>query len=238
MHFNKAHKCRKQYTAIPYSAYVIIILIAIALMIFGLYNGRCGVRIYSLIENIGYGIFGSSVVALLIDITNTIVERNKDLKKKDELFCQYRTAFLDMRDSVLEVAETRGLADGGKRTFKEWLLYLIEDDSIHSNEEEFWDDSWPFLYSIRKIEKVSAQLDYVLKYHLDNMAISKECRTSIRHVQAVATHICREWENGDYEQAAQTVLNQLIPSFMNNNIDFRSYLEEPYCEDRWSTEEV
>lgn len=72
----------------------------------------------------------------------------------------------------------------------------------------------------------------IVQFHLD------QCRTSIRHVQAVATHICREWENGDYEQAAQTVLNQLIPSFMNNNIDFRSYLEEPYSEDRWSTEEV
>lgn len=221
----------------PWSIYLFIAALAIILVSIGFMDNDEANDAKEICKNLGYGIAGSFWVALLIDISTTKSKRKVDSLDAKELLSQYTSAFLDMRDSVLEVAEIRFGADGERRTFLEWVQYAICEENHDESSDEYWENTFSFYYSVEKIKNISELLRTELLLHMDNTAIDREYRAHIRNIHSVASLIMRDWEAEKWQHAIRRITKTLLPSFLKYNKEFEQYFHTPYSVSRWFSEE-
>lgn len=220
----------------PWWVYLILFAIAIAFIILCCIipgNNNC---FWDILCNIGYGIFGSLIVALLIDFANTRIKVKADFEKLRIISAEYRTTFLDLRDCVLNVSESRYGTDGKKRAFNDWIDYVLApvDEQQGKTNEDVFDSVFDIQFRIEKIEKAATAFHELLLLNLDNEKITAEYRQNVKSVRSLSAHIDDLFQNEKYELAAQTIKERLIPKFLKNNEEYKHYFLEPYCEDSYT----
>lgn len=204
----------------------------VAGILIGIAHINMNIKFSYILENVGFGLFGSVVVALLIDIANTHQQNIDDVKKADELVDLYRRAFLHMRDSVLEIAEYAGCLSNKKRTFNEWLTVLYKEIKENVDENEYYELYFPLAFSVEEISLKAEKLVYILQFHMDNTKIDFNYRKNVKHIQSVSSCIYRDLDEREYKKAINTIIYRLVPDFLKYN-KYDEYFLEPYCVDHW-----
>lgn len=230
------HKSINRYITTSLVTYLMILAVAVLLIVIGLVNDGSRCQLFKVSENLGYGIAGSLCVALLIDISNTKARWKEDKKRAREILLPYTSAFMKLRDSVLCVAEDRFGTDGEKRTFCQWVDYAISEATEEEKEDEYWDVTFPFFYSVEKIEVIASKLEDALLGHMDNNAISYDYRRHIAHIRSVSAIIVSDWKSAKWDAAIRTITHRLIPQFIKYNPEFTKYFNESYAEDHWKSD--
>lgn len=191
--------------------------------------------IWALLCNLGYGVFGSAIVALLIDFANTKMKNENDAKKMKVLSGKYRNAFLDLRDSVLSVAEYRYGTDGKKRTFYDWIDYVLAPvDAKKETNEEVEENVYEMKYEIIELKKASSALGELLLMNLDNEKNTAQYRQSINNVCAISSNLLRILEDYKFPQAAEIIKKRLTPKFLKFHEEYSELFTKPYDEDRYA----
>lgn len=219
--------------SIPFWVYIVLITLSLLLVFSGLFHTITCINVFEILCNIGYGLLGSTLVAFFIDLANAKKKSSHDLEILRILSAEYRSAFLDLRDCVISVAETRYGTDGQKRTFNEWIDYIFAPAREDETPEDIEENAFDVLFQIEKIQKTAIRLHELLLLNLDNSENTKEYRQSVKTVCSLSSHICDEIESSCYVNAIKNIKERLIPKFLGFNPDNQNYFTEPYCENRY-----
>lgn len=228
-------KRMKNATAVPPILYFAILVFSIAAIWCGSQLCECKCVLGSVLSNLGFGIIGSLVVALLIDIASTKLKRRKDRENKRVMTSHYVNAFLDLRDCVLSIAEERYGDDGQKRTFDEWLEYVLAD--IEDGDDSLIDESVSLQISIDKIQKASINLYELLMLSLDNDEITEEYRNHVKTITSVASYIESLIKADKIQSAKRLILKTLVPKFLKYHENLDRYFNKAYCVSHYLEEE-
>lgn len=229
------HKSISCYITTSWVIYLITLAIATLLIVIGITYEETEYRLFKVSENLGYGIAGSLCVAILIDISNTKAKWKEDEKRASEILSPYKSAFMKLRDSVLDVAKNRFIVDGEKRTFFQWVDYAISNTTGEITDDEYWDLTFPFFHSVVNIEATASKLEDFLLEHMDNNTISYDYRRHISHIQSVSALIVYNWESEQWDVAVRTITHRLIPQFIKYNPELSKYFNESFAEDHWES---
>lgn len=213
--------CRKTYTSISLWVYLAVALASVAFIFCGVFEGK----LWTIIANIGYGILGSIVVSAIIDFANTKRTKEEDEKHAEEIFANYRGAFLDLRDSVI-VNDYTWLK---KRTFEEWMRFIL--DELEGEEQE--DKIADITCTIERITQEAEKLISAFPFLLSNKAISKQYRQDVKKVKSASIYISDLFMSGKYEQGYRTISRHLLKIFLKCNENMRGKFTDPYDEDSW-----
>ena len=229
---NKRIHIIQQHFTTSLSIYAIVLGLSVLLIVIGLLVEPNIWQATS--QNVGCGIFGSLCVALLIDLSNTKRQREENLKNADELSLEYRMAFREFRDAVLDISDDYYGKDGDKRTFNEWLDYALrtsEETEVDTEEWSAYDDIY---FSVKRIWDTSKELSKTLLNHQDNKAVSLEYRRNVKHISAVASCVLHSLDENEWEMAKRTIVRELVPSFLTYNPSEKDLFLQPYSEDRFT----
>lgn len=228
-------KRSKTITTIPLYYYILIIIAGVVL-VFCRFIVNCNSGCLEGFVNIGCGIISSTTVALLVDIMNTTIERNRQESHFDELVFEYQCAFLKVRDSVLEIAEDRTINDDQKRSFAQWIDYAVVRDAYDDSDEDYESSLLSLVFALEAIKKTSIQLEHMLQFHLDNVKNTRDYRWHLKRVHTLSKHIISSIDDKKYDDAINCVKDKLLPLFLRYNSNYIEYFEEPYSEDHWYIE--
>ncbi len=236
--FKKLRKLKKlkNFVSTPWPIYFVIIILASTLVFIGHVNGAETSCMKEICKNLGYGIAGSFWVAFLIDIATTSGKRRKDSCDMKELLSPYKKVFLDMRDSVLDIAEKRFGGDEIQRNFSEWVQYAICEECKNESSDDYWENTFSFFFYVERIRDITEALYNELLLHMDNSSIDRDYRDHIKHIHFVAATIIRDWEQKKWDNAVRTVKTSLLPTFLKYNMDCEQFFNTPYSVSRWETE--
>lgn len=227
------HTVKKTITSIPPIVYFVILLIGILFALISFYKNCC---IQSeILMSIGCGIIGSVFTAGLIDVANTKNRYKRERAWADELRAPYCSAFLKLRDSVLDVAMMREVKfDDDSLDFSQWLSRILDRSDSDDSDEDFQNSLTYIEFEIENIKTRSEELCLVLENHIDNVAIDKEYRASVRHCRSIAAYTLQLMKDGEYKRAFKCIDEQLVRKFLKSNNEFSDYFNKPYSEDRWA----
>ena len=234
---NKYLKKRKSATTLPLCIYIVILVVSILFILISYCNCLRQTYYSSLLSNIGSSMLASVIVGGIIDYTNTKIKESIEKKHADELLYEYRTAFLGLRNSVLEVAEIMYGSDEQKRTFDEWIDYLFVNTESDEETEDNFEDLFSIIFYVEKINKIAKDLHSVLLLNIENTAIDKPYRDHLKRVASLSAHIDREYNSYSKITLVGVNIKKLVSRFIEHNKKCSTYFETPYSEDTWDCEE-
>lgn len=196
-----------KYLSTPIIFYVLLILITIALLIYGYSVDN------SLSKNVGYSLLASLIASIIIDIGNTRVHYNNEVEQLNIISAEFRYDILGLKEAAIRAYEARYSSDSGKHTFTKWLEMAFDMDYKGDGltDEDFDYVVWTIQFQITKIKKSSIELNERFLNHISISLITEEDRVLVRRIAAVSSVIEREFDEKKYHYAIKNIVQRLIP---------------------------
>lgn len=225
-----------KYLSAPWWAYIGAVVLSVLLYFLSTSIQNVCHWVSQLCLNLGHGIIASLIVSLFIDLGNTNRKHKTEQAVLSRMLADLKNECAELpSEMIIAVYEAVGYDFDKKTTFSEWtdILFEKKDNSISEPQTK---EILYVLQTVEDIRRKALEVLELMRYSLDNTAITDDLMKRTKQLISVCNRICREQKRPDYEVCKKLITEdltvQIKEMFPDLKKDYtRSYNEKDYSDE-------